>query len=639
MRAGIRGASEGAAGLAPVAVPMRQFLDEQVGPVLVLHDPSLAGLVAPLAGPGVTVLPVDGKGWVPAPGQRWSAVLLAVPDRAALRRCASYLPATGPVKTVACWLGEANEPVAVLPRADWPDIILLNARRTQGGAALTTITFLRQIAGLTVLAELARRAVPERRSGNEGVFVATTEQALGMGAPADPSTLVVETPDAAADPTRDIPPDLVLTMSQDDRGRSLPVHAVIDRAPAVLVADGPFAQPIDEAVINPRQFRRDWDEGVVDLRMVGPRRFVLGTEGGDLVLNGVRGVTERVVRKLRRVQGVALDWPEKAVGDHARIVAGLAMAGVPLLGPEVPASSRAVLGDELAGVLDLKPDLTSELRREEHSIRLRRAALREHSVVAWRSRVAAAAGVRFQAYPSVSILLATKRPHQLEFVLKQIRKQQGVDIELVLAAHGWQPDAGRVRELLGDIAVTILTLGSDTSFGDVLNAAAAAASGDVVLKFDDDDWYGPESVSDLLLARTYSGADVVGCTAEFAFLEPLWRMVRRNDQAERNARFVAGGTMMMDRSTLRSFGGFRSVQRYVDASLLACAHAAGASVYRTHGLGYVLRRSAGGHTWAADLDYFLDPKRLAEQWDGFVPSELLVHDVDELPERGSGILS
>ena len=51
--------------------------------------------------------------------------------------------------------------------------------------------------------------------------------------------------------------------------------------------------------------------------------------------------------------------------------------------------------------------------------------------------------------------------------------------------------------------------------------------------------------------------------------------------------------------------------------------AAGGSVFRTQGLGYVLRRTAGGHTWETGLGYFLTRKSLAAQWRGFRPSRLL----------------
>jgi hypothetical protein len=73
------------------------------------------------------------------------------------------------------------------------------------------------------------------------------------------------------------------------------------------------------------------------------------------------------------------------------------------------------------------------------------------------------------------------------------------------------------------------------------------------------------------------------------------------------------------------------VRKYVDAQLLSATHAAGGSVYRTHGLGYVLRRSPSGHTWDAGADYFLDRERLDEQWEGFVPSRLLEYDDADVP--------
>ena len=164
---------------------------------------------------------------------------------------------------------------------------------------------------------------------------------------------------------------------------------------------------------------------------------------------------------------------------------------------------------------------------------------------------------------------------------------------------------------------------ADAFFGDVLNAAATAADGDVVLKMDDDDWYAPDVVADLLRARAYSGAELVGMPAEFHYLAPRDLTVKRGHPTEFYARFVAGGTMMVDREMLREVGGFRQVRKYVDAQLLAAVTAAGGAIYRTHGLGYLLRRNESGHTWQVDMDYLLDPSRVERTWDGLTPSRLM----------------
>ncbi len=317
--------------------------------------------------------------------------------------------------------------------------------------------------------------------------------------------------------------------------------------------------------------------------------------------------TPALVASLRDAQAVR-------VGADAdpRTVAGLAMAGVPLVGQGY---------GELA---DLRLD--DPMRREEHSVRLRRAALREHSSLGWRQRIGRETGVRVAAYPAVSVLLATRRPELLEFALRQVARQRDVDLELVLATHGFAADRGLVRELLGDRPHTLVTADPDTVFGDVLRLATDAAGGDVVVKMDDDDWYGPDVVADLLLARHYSGAELVGMPAELVYLEPIRTTVRRRGPSENFGAVVAGGTMTIDRGLLREVGGFRSVPRHVDARLLEDVRAAGGRVYRTQGLGYVLRRTAGGHTWDTGLGYFLTRQSLADQWRGFRPSELLEAD-------------
>ncbi len=79
--------------------------------------------------------------------------------------------------------------------------------------------------------------------------------------------------------------------------------------------------------------------------------------------------------------------------------------------------------------------------------------------------------------------------------------------------------------------------------------------------------------------------------------------------------------MLLDRTLLQEVGGFRSVRRHVDAQLIHAVRAAGGAIYRTHGLGYCLRRTSSGHTWEADLDDL--EARAVATWPGFRPGRLL----------------
>jgi hypothetical protein len=228
----------------------------------------------------------------------------------------------------------------------------------------------------------------------------------------------------------------------------------------------------------------------------------------------------------------------------------------------------------------------------------------------------------------------------LDFALRQVARQRGAEVELVLAAHGFEPDRDAVRRALGDRPHQVLTFDDSTFFGDVLTAAAHAASSEVLLKVDDDDWYSPDAVHDLLMARRFSGADVVGMPSEFVYLhanaEREALTVRRIHPSEIFARFVAGGTLLLDRGLLRSLGDFRRVRRFVDAQLLSGVEAAGGRIYRTHGLGYILRRTGAGHTWQRDDEEFRRPDIVATEWPGFRPSLAMEVDPLDRPDTDGG---
>jgi hypothetical protein len=605
--------------------PLQRLIDEGPGKVLVVHDARCSALASALDGPQLTR--VDTRRLQTVRARRRRLVILAVADESALRRTVSLLPRIGRTNVVACWLDEAAAPALLTPRPEWPPITTLEARHLETGAALTVVHLSEQHLANSVLEQLARAAGPRTVAGSHGLVVATTRPDPDTAPPADPSFRVLEMAEAGSDPDVDVPPDVVLV---GPGGGAVSSHHVIGRPPTVVSLPDPIGGPLDEGVLNPRGYRREPAKGLVRLGVGADGR--LEADGPDLqtVLDPGRGATRAHVAELRNHIGVHVNWSAEAPAATARVVAGLAMAGVPLVTDRLPDGAAELLGPRLNRALTEPTDLTVALLRDEHSVRLRRAALLEHSTLAWRARLAGAAGLPESVLPTCSVVLATRRPQQLEFLLRQVAKQRGSEVELVVAAHGFEPDRAVVQRLLGDRAL-VLVLPEATRFGDVLNAAAQAASGDLLLKMDDDDWYGPDVVTDLLLARHYSGADLVGMATEYVYIESLQRTIRRTDDAERAAKYVAGGTMLFDRALLLEAGGFRPVHRYVDAQLLAAVESMGASIYRTHGLGYLYRRAATGHTWDPGLDFFLNEDRVAEQWEGFVPSKLLEYDPEEAP--------
>lgn len=570
-------------------------------PLLVLLDDS-GDVTVDVASLGGDVVRLSALGPDPEPLRRGQkTVLLVTEDRASLRALVARLPRLGQVRVVACWLHSGGDvPLTVRPRSEWGAVNSVLARRAEHGV-LTVVRLDAPAPALPILTQIALEATPGF-TGHGGLVLGYADRTPADGL--DARALLLADAATAGDAERDVPPDVVLAPSQPTALAA--VHHVIDRAPVVVAA--PAFEPVDETVINPMGWRKDHDRGVLDLAAAG--------------LAGRSHVTEADVAALRDAQGLRLDL----ASTPSRLVAGLAMAGVPL----VATGTSAGLSEPLLAALSRPVDLGDALAREEHSVTVRRAALRTHSTLAFREGLAARAGVRFVARPSVSVVLPTMRPEQLDFALRQVARQD-TDLELVLATHGFVADEARVADALGGKAFQLLDFDRSTFFGDVLDAAGRAALGDVVLKMDDDDWYSPRVVTDLLLARRYSGAEVVGMPSEFVHLAELGTTARRNHPTEVFNRFVAGGTIMVDTAVLRAVGGFRSVRRFVDAQLLDAVQAGGGRIYRTHGLGYVLRRTGSGHTWASDPEAFRRADILEREWPGFYASAELEIAAEDLP--------
>lgn len=271
-------------------------------------------------------------------------------------------------------------------------------------------------------------------------------------------------------------------------------------------------------------------------------------------------------------------------------IVALGAAGVPLRWNGRRCRLPSELGSELADAL-VHPPAHDRRDRELRSIRIRRSAL---DILAGRDGVV--------AVPSVSVLLASKRPADIERAVEFVARQRGVTTQLLVGLHGpeWTDDAELRIQQVGPPDTGVRRFDARQNLGDVLASLTAGARHDLVVKWDDDDWYGPDHLADLVRAYRYSGADVVGKAAEFVYLEQSDVTIRRFVfGAESYSWTLAGGAMLTSGRWIERIGGWRSVERGVDRELLAATRRAGGSAYRTHGFQYVLRRRAGeAHTWS-----------------------------------------
>lgn len=252
------------------------------------------------------------------------------------------------------------------------------------------------------------------------------------------------------------------------------------------------------------------------------------------------------------------------------------------------ATQLAALGVVLVEDAAQLPAKDDYLAWQQLSVDGRRAVLREYSPVP-----------AVTSWPTVSVLLSTHRPERLAHALAMVRRQDYPHLQLVLVLHGDEGDVARqapiVRSLLDDWDGEWVLIGvpAERTLGHALIAASARADGELITKMDDDDYYAPTHVWDLVLARMYSGAQIVGKALDWVHLEGSDTTVfRPTYPAERFARFVAGGTICISAGDLAQVGGWRPVPRSVDKALLDRVLNAGGLVYRTHGLGYVYVRHA-----------------------------------------------
>ena len=242
-----------------------------------------------------------------------------------------------------------------MPRPEWPPLTSLMAREA-GRGVLTVLRFAQPIGAHVVLTELARQAVPGVDTGHGGVVVAYAgrEPAAGLDVRAQrfddarggrPTTEIV------------VPADVVVSRARAPTRRSTPSSTA--------------RRPSSPTPASSRSTRW-WSTPAAGARS-GPSRSATSPP--------TSAVTEAAISALRDVQGLRVDL---ATADP-QTVAHLAAAGVPLL---ATGTHPALGATPAAAHWQRSPTSTTPSPARSTASPTRRAALLEHSTVAWRGRLA-----------------------------------------------------------------------------------------------------------------------------------------------------------------------------------------------------------------------------------------------------------
>lgn len=320
----------------------------------------------------------------------------------------------------------------------------------------------------------------------------------------------------------------------------------------------------------------------------------------------------------------------KDVVERAGTLVRLAATGLPIRLIDADPELAALLGSELYDVLTSDTRLADAAERESHSIRSRRVALRDHSIGARLRQVCTEVGIS-DPLPTVSILLATRRPNLLAWALGNVSKQNYPRLQLALALHGDGFDEHETGKLLSELSIPVRAthVAERLPYGAVLNAAVSMSTGSLVTTLDDDDLYGADHIWDLVLAREYANAELVGKAPETVYLARSNQTIRRQlGSGESYSSTIAGPTLLIGREDLDRVGGWQDV-RFADRALQQDVVRNGGRIYRTHGAGFLLIRHGVDHTWSVEEEYFLESAHSVHA--GWRPQLADIEDISRPP--------
>lgn len=267
--------------------------------------------------------------------------------------------------------------------------------------------------------------------------------------------------------------------------------------------------------------------------------------------------------------------------------------------------------NQLPALLEVLVD--HPLRRAQWCHRVTRDILARHCLADRLQQIAEAVGsdACFVAGPpAVACVLVSMRPWLVPAAIERYRRDRYPAKELIVVIHDPDADMRALRGLVhpGE-RIRMFQMGRERSLGTCLNFALDQTDAPYWAKFDDDDFYGPEYLSDMLLYRRIVDFSVLGKAAAFIYLEGHDELLLNEPRVGRantvypssgaKPGHVAGGSLVGRRDVVETVPFSERRRGGSDSDFLVRLHEAGHDLVAADPFNFAYFRStkAGFHTW------------------------------------------
>lgn len=199
-----------------------------------------------------------------------------------------------------------------------------------------------------------------------------------------------------------------------------------------------------------------------------------------------------------------------------------------------------------------------------------------------------------------SIITCTNRGSYFENIIDNYNRQSYENKELIIIINSNAISLMDVKRKIKNIENTyVYKIDEEKTLGECINFAVSKSSGKYIAKFDDDDFYGDNYLTDMINVFKYSDADVVGKKSIYVYFEEGNRVeIKYPNTENRYIDFIAGSTIVFKKRI------FEKVQMEArntgeDTSFLNNCKSLGYKIYSSDRFNHILfrRKDKSSHTW------------------------------------------